>query len=187
MRKLAPIGLERAHDTLPDAVKELTGNTLVGGLWASYLQTLTIGPQTLLHGDPHIGNTYTLAGGEVGFLDWQVVRRGNWSHDVGYFIQSALDEDDRRRHEAELVEDYRRALDIAPASRPGADDAWLRYRATPVHGLTMWIVTLLSDVHAPERSLALASRYATAFADLGTPHALDALRAGNGSPARHGV
>ena len=44
----------------------------VGALRAS----LTKGPVTLLHGDAHIGNTYVLPDDDVGFLDWQVVRRG---------------------------------------------------------------------------------------------------------------
>jgi len=44
------------------------------------------GPQTLLHGDAHVGNTYSLPDGGVGFYDWQLVRRGCWAHDVGYFM-----------------------------------------------------------------------------------------------------
>jgi hypothetical protein len=176
MRRGAPHGLQRAGAALPDAVRKLSGDALVDGIWAKYLDGLATGPQTLLHGDPHIGNTYALANGDVGFLDWQVVRRSNWSHDVGYFLQSALTEDDRRHYEADLVEDYRIALDVPASTRPSADDAWLRYRATPVHGLVMWIVTLLSDVHPRERSLALVQRCATAFADLRTEQAVDALK-----------
>jgi hypothetical protein len=175
MRAVAPVGLERTRDALPDAVRRLSGDALVDTVWADYLDTLTTGPQTLLHGDPHIGNTYTLPDGDVGYLDWQVVRRGNWSHDVGYFIQGALTEDDRRRHERDLVEEYRTALDLGAGERPTADEAWLRYRSTPVHGLTMWVVTILSDVHAHDRSLALLRRYAAAFAELHTVDAVERL------------
>jgi aminoglycoside phosphotransferase (APT) family kinase protein len=53
-------------------------------------------PQTLLHGDPHIGSTYVLPDDDVGFLDWQMARRGNWSLDLGYFLQGALTIEDRR-------------------------------------------------------------------------------------------
>jgi hypothetical protein len=103
------------------------------------------------------------------------VRRGSWAHDVGYFLQGAFTEDDRRRYEVDLVEEYRNALDVPASERPTAGEAWLRYRATAVHGLTMWIVTLLSDVHEYERSLALVRRYASAFAELDTPAAVESL------------
>ena len=123
-------GLERAAAVVPGEVRSLSGEELVDDIWARYVGTLSEGPQTLLHGDPHIGNTYVLPDGEIGFLDWQVVRRGHWSHDVGYFLQSALTEDDRRRSEADLVEEYRRSLDVPDDSRPTAEEAWLRYRAS---------------------------------------------------------
>ena len=74
---------------------------------ATFLPSLT-----LLHGDPHIGNTYVLPGDEVGFLDWQVVRRGNWSQDVGYFLVSALTVADRRESEPELIEAYRGTVSL---------------------------------------------------------------------------
>jgi aminoglycoside phosphotransferase (APT) family kinase protein len=48
-----------------------------------YIGSLSTSPQTFLHGDAHIGNTCLLPDDEVGFLDWQAVRRGNWSVDVG--------------------------------------------------------------------------------------------------------
>ena len=47
-----------------------------------------------------------------GFLDWQVARRGNWSLDLGYFLQGALTVDDRRRSERALLEEYREALGL---------------------------------------------------------------------------
>ena len=141
------------------------------------MHSLATGDETLLHGDAHVGNTYVLPDGEVGFLDWQVVRRGHWSHDLGYFVVGALTEDDRRAHERELVEEHRWALEVDEVDRPSAADAWLRYRATPAHGLPLWLLTLLSDVHRHEVSLALVRRYAAAFVELDTPGALDALGA----------
>jgi hypothetical protein len=177
LRAGVPLGLERAAATVPTAVRELTGETLVDDLWSRYLASLSTGPQTLLHGDAHIGNTYRLPDGDIGFLDWQVVRRGHWSHDVGYFLQSALTEDDRRRSEADLVEEHRRNLDVPAEARPTAEEAWLRYRATPVHGLTLWLVTLMSDAHRQDVSLTLAQRFAAAFEELETPAAIDVLGA----------
>lgn len=175
LRALVSVGIKRAGRAVPDAIRTLTGRELVDRIWVDYVRGLTVGPQTLLHGDPHIGNTYLLPDGEVGFLDWQVVRSGNWSHDVGYFLQSSLTEDDRRRHEGDLLEGYRDALEVSVTERPSREEAWLRYRASAVHGLTLWLVTLPSDAHAHERSLALVRRYAAAYTELDTPAAIDEI------------
>ena len=120
---------------------ELTIDQLVDDIWKPYIRSLTRSPQTLLHGDPHIGNTYVLPDGEVGFLDWQVLRRGNWSLDLGYFMQGALTTEDRRRHERALLEQYRDALGLPADELPTMDEIWLRYRASVAHGLCTWLCT----------------------------------------------
>jgi aminoglycoside phosphotransferase (APT) family kinase protein len=79
-----------------------------------------MGP-TDVHGDPHIGNTYLLPSGEVGFLDWQVARRGNWSLDLGYFLQGALTLEDRRRSERDLLAEYRDSLGLPADELPSAE------------------------------------------------------------------
>ena len=112
LRRRLPTGLERAGGLLPDAVRGLNGDGIVDQ-WARFVSTLGDGGMTLLHGDAHIGNTYVLPGGDVGFLDWQVTRRGNWSQDVGYFLMGAMTEEDRRAHEFTLVDDYFGALDAS--------------------------------------------------------------------------
>jgi hypothetical protein len=98
-----PTAIEQLGDTIPEQVRAMSVADIMDGTWAPFIRTLTNSPMTLIHGDPHIGNTYVLPGDEVGFLDWQVVRRGNWSVDVGYFLQGALTEDDRRCHEREFA------------------------------------------------------------------------------------
>jgi Phosphotransferase enzyme family len=169
------IGLERAGDTIPSAVRDLTGEQIEGNYWASFVATLADAP-TLLHGDPHIGNTYVLPDDNVGFLDWQVLRRGNFSLDLGYFLQGAVTVDDRRTSEGDLVEEYRSALDVPDTDRPSRAETWLRYRASVAHGLTIWLATAASNTwQRPEVSLALAQRYAAAFDDLDTPSAINEL------------
>lgn len=167
MRVALPQALEKAGDALPDAIREVGAEALVD-LWVQHVRSLTSGPQTLLHGDPHIGNTYLLPDGEVGFLDWQVVRTGHWSHDVGYFIQSSLSSSVRRDAEAELIAEYCQVLDVASDERPTAEDAWVRYRASAAHGLVIWLVTLLSDVHSEDALLAVVNAYGRAFVELDT-------------------
>ena len=143
--------------------------------WFRYAATLTDGPLTLLHGDAHIGNTYVLPGDRVGFLDWQVLRRGSHVLDLGYFLQGALTIEDRRAAESDLVDEYLAALDLPADERPSRDDVWRRYRASVAHGLAIWLATAAGDWQRPEISLALAQRYATAYVDLDTPGALDEL------------
>lgn len=172
-----PTGIERAADLVPEVVTALGGAAVVE-MWARTVRTFAQGTMTLLHGDAHIGNTYVLPGDGMGFLDWQVVRRGNWSQDVGYFLVGALTESDRRSAETDLVEDYRRALDVPDGSRPGRDEAWLRYRASAAYGLAIWLSTLGTDgFQSRQVSLTLAERYSAAFVDLETTGALAALGA----------
>lgn len=176
LKKYIPIGLKRAAGKLPDAVMKYGGDDIVE-LWARYVASLTRGSLTLLHGDAHIGNTYVLPDGEVGFLDWQVVRRGEWSQDVGYFLAGSLVEQDRRRSEKALLEHYRSALNVPEGERPSEEHAWLRYRATPAYGLAIWLSTLGTDGwQRPEVSLLLAQRYAAAFVELESERALAVIQ-----------
>jgi hypothetical protein len=173
------IAHERLGDTVPAEIPALSGTELFVDIWACYIGTLTTSPQTLLHGDPHIGNTYVLPDDEVGFLDWQMVRRGNSSLDLGYFLQGALSIEDRRRGERDLLEEYRDALQLPADEKPTADEVWPRYRASVAHGLAIWMATLSGGDawQRPDICLAFAQRYAAAFIDLDTRAALDAIDA----------
>ncbi len=144
------------------------------------------GPQTVLHGDPHPGNTYALPGRRTGFYDWQLVRTGNWSHDVGYFVVSSLDAADRRRDEKELLHGYLDALRRAGVEdAPDGDEAWTRYRATPVFGLGTWLHTLSAGTFQPlDVCLATLGRFAAAYEDLGTRRLLAAMPSCRGREIR---
>ena len=165
--------LERLGEDAPAEMTSLTIDKLIESIWKPYIATLTTSPQTLLHGDPHISNTYLLPSGEEGFLDWQVARRGNWSLDLGYFLQGALTVEDRRRSERDLLATYRDSLGLPPDEMPSADEIWLRYRASVAHGLTLWLVTASAgEWQRTDVSVALAQRYSFAYADLDTASAL---------------
>jgi hypothetical protein len=176
LRHRIPRGLALAAGVVPEAVRRYDAEKIVRFV-ARFMTSLTQGPLTLLHGDAHIGNTYVLPDDDVGFLDWQVVRRGGWSHDVGYFLMSALTVEDRRSHEAELIEVYRHALEVPNDQRPAPEETWLRYRASPVYGLAVWLATLGADTGAQSRQvcLALCERYAAALLELDTMEALAKL------------
>jgi len=171
-----PIALEKLGRTVPAEVHAL-GRRIVDDHWVRFIATLSAGPATVVHGDAHIGNIYVLPDDDVGFLDWQVVRRSSWSIDVGYFLQGAITEQDRRAHERDLLEVYRSNLAVDPSDRPTEKEVWLRYRASAAHGLATWLATAADDGawQRPEISMALARRYAAAFVDLDTPAALEEL------------
>ena len=170
LRRRVPLGLERAGGRLPAEVARRSADEIVD-VWVRYVALLGRDP-TLLHADAHIGNTYLLPDDDVGFLDWQVVRRGHWSQDVGYFLQGALVETDRRAAERELVAAYSEEL----GRGAGRADAWRWYRASPAYGLAIWLSTLGTDGYQRhDISLELVARYAAAFVELETLDALTAL------------
>ncbi len=172
LAKRIPTGLERGAGILPGPIASL-GTAGILDFWVRYVGTLSKGPVTMTHGDAHIGNTYVLPGGEVGFLDWQVVRRGNWSQDVGHFLISSLTEADRRASEAKLIEVYRQALEVPVNQLPTAQQAWLAYRSSAAYGLAIWLSTLGTDTYqSREISTALAGRFASAFLELDSSQAL---------------
>lgn len=168
-------GIANLRESVPDEIAGL-GAKGIEQAWTRYIRSVSRGPLTLLHGDAHVGNTYTVPGGEYGFLDWACVRKGNWAFDVGYFLVSALDVADRRAHEVDLLEEYRKALEVPAVDLPSREEAWLRYRGTPAYGLAVWLATA-SSVNYQSHAICsnLVNRYATAFLDLDTPAALAEL------------
>lgn len=171
-------GLHRLSDLAPDVVppRGVTARRL-GAQFRRSALLAAAGPQTVLHGDPHPGNTYLVSGERIGFLDWQLARTGHWSHDVGYFLVGSLEPADRRRHERQLLGAYLDALGGAGTAVPGWDEAWARYRATPAFGLATWVHTLSFGSFQPAGAcVATISRFAAAYADLGTERSAIAVR-----------
>jgi hypothetical protein len=99
-------------------------------------------PSTLLHGDTHMGNTYLLPEGRAGLVDWQLMNRGRWAHDVTYLLVTGLDVEVRRRDERELLAYYLDRLRRGGvADVPTPEDAWLLYRQTAVWGFLIgWLI-----------------------------------------------
>ena len=63
-------------------------------------------PATLLHGDSHLGNTFSYPDGRAGFFDWQVICRGHGLREVAYFFLTAADVAMREAHERDIVNLY---------------------------------------------------------------------------------
>jgi len=102
----------------------------------------TAAPATLLHGDPHLGNTYLLPGDCGGLLDWQLMMRGSWAHDVTYLIVTSLAPETRQRHQRDLISEYLDLLGEAGVAKvPTATDAFQQYRSAALWGLVIgWLI-----------------------------------------------
>lgn len=163
-KKLRELGRE---DVLPSGGLSVSAGRKLFSRSSALART---GPQTLLHGDAHVGNSYSLPDGTVGFYDWQLVRTGSWSHDVGYFLGSALSVEDRRHNERELLKGY---LEELGSAAPSFDEAWLRYRQTPAYGLLIWLNTIgYGGYQSDEICLTTIERFGRAFDDLDTATAV---------------
>lgn len=85
------------------------------------------GPPTYIHGDPHIGNVF-LDSGRVGFLDWGLSRVSTHMRDVSYFLTMAVDPEERRASQSDLLRVYLDALRASGGADIGFDDAWRSHR-----------------------------------------------------------
>ncbi|MCB2048964.1 MAG: phosphotransferase [Novosphingobium sp.] len=97
--------------------------------------------KVFVHGDSHGGNVYETADGEIGLIDWQVLTRGHWSVDVAYHMAAALDIEDRRASEADLLDHYLDRLAAHGGKPPAREEAWQLYRESFPYGLLMWGMT----------------------------------------------
>lgn len=170
----AAIGLNIIRDQVAknpfkQALLEPLGKT-VDELWDANWKAQQIiyrQPHTLLHGDTHIGNTYVLPDGTGGLLDFQLMVRGPWCHDLTYLIITGLDIDVRRQHERELITLYCDTLASLGVTRvPKDDEAFLRYRQSAVWGLVIgWLITPPQN-YGEEITAANIRKMVTAMVDL---------------------
>jgi len=99
------------------------------------------GQRTLLHGDTHVGNTYLLEEGRMGWLDFQLSLRGCYARDLTYLITTALPIEQRRAHERELIAFYFDELQSrGVTSVPDMETAWTLHRQAAFWGLVIgWL------------------------------------------------
>jgi len=147
MNGLAPVYIQHEIDNenfKRELVQRLrtTGPELLAGVQAVQRHQAAL-PQTLLHGDAHLGNTYLLPDGGGGLLDWQLMVRGHALHDVNYLVTTALSIADRRLHEHGLLAYYLdRLARNGVAAVPRFDVAWREYRRAVIWGVYIgWLTT----------------------------------------------
>jgi hypothetical protein len=107
-------------------------------------------PKTLNHGDVHLKNWYVRGRSSMGLSDWQTLCRGHWSRDLAYAISTALDVDDRRSWERELIRYYLDRQHEAGAPRVTFDDAWKNYRQQLFGALAWWTQTMSPSEEMPD-------------------------------------
>jgi len=101
---------------------------------------LDSGPQTLLHGDSHLGNTF-FDGETVGLLDWACTCHAPGIRDVSYYLCNSIPSEARRERERGLLERYLARLASAGGEAPAFDEAWRQYR---LFAVCSWIAATVT-------------------------------------------
>lgn len=143
-------------------------------VWKVIEGPLSKGPQTFLHGDCHMANTYLLPEDRIGLLDWQLASRGIWAQDLCYLMATALDIEIRRENERSLLDHYfDRLRGRGVGTVPGRDDAWNTYRQGVMWGFAIGWLGCPAENYPAEVMDANLIRLSTAVRDLQTVQVID--------------
>jgi aminoglycoside phosphotransferase (APT) family kinase protein len=165
-------GLLAAHKVMPSELIRRESE-----VWPKTLQAveaLARGPQTLTHGDVHLGNWYVRGNETMGLTDFQNLTTGHWSRDLAYVLATSLSIEDRRQWERELLARYLGQMQARAQSGEQLDEAWTAYRQQMLSVLAWWTVTLMpsptmaQDMQTEATTLCFLERIGTAIADLQT-------------------
>ena len=126
------------------------------------------GPETYIHGDPHIGNVF-LDGGRVGFVDWGLSRVSTHLRDISYFLTMTMDPMERRRSERDLLQLYLDAVRAAGGTHISFDEAWSAHRVQAGYTVVATFLAFMPSYAGPEAQAlgaALRTRCELALDDL---------------------
>jgi hypothetical protein len=168
-------GTRRAAHVIPPALHGRRAD-----LFAAMRRSMALAsrrPRTYLHGDLHIANTYQTVDGANGVCDWQVGLQGSWEFDFGYLMSTALQVDDRRAWERDLLDLYLERLHAAGGPRIPRAEAWEAYRRSTLYPYFAWLYTvgrsrLQPSFQPRETGLLMVQRISAAMQDLETLAAL---------------
>lgn len=167
-------GLVNHRDRLSDQFAEIAELYIER---ADDLQVLWhLGPKTVIHGDPHIGNVF-FDRGRTGFLDWGIINVNTPMREVSYFITMALTVDDRRDHERDLLAHYLDVWSSGGGPEISWDDAWLAHRLHTAYTVPACCQVVMFPKDASERRRVFADAFlARALAALDDLDARGAIR-----------
>ena len=135
------------------------------------------GPQTLIHGDAHIGNLF-IDHGQVGFLDWGLLTIASPMRDVSYFMTMGMGTDERRAHERDLLQHYLDVRHGLGGSEISFDEAWLAHRVHTGYTVLASFLSLVPPYNAEDQrefSNAFRNRAIAALDDLDAASAMREL------------
>ncbi|HEX6394881.1 MAG TPA: phosphotransferase [Acidimicrobiales bacterium] len=139
--------LDEQSDMLTSAY--IAAGNMYADHWQHFDRVWEAGPQTYIHGDPHIGNVF-LDAGEVGFHDWGLSRVGTPLRDVSYFLTMTVDPEERRRNERDLLRLYLGTLRAAGGPNINFDDAWFAHRVQTGYTVLATFLVFMPGYAGPE-------------------------------------
>lgn len=167
-------GLDHHRDRLSDAFAAISDIYIHQG--RALHELFTAGVPTVIHGDTHIGNLF-FDHGTIGFLDWGIINCNTPMREVSYFLTMAMDVEERRRGQEELLRHYLAARRAFGGHEITFDEAWTAHRVHAAYCVpaSCQVVTFPEPMSARRRvfSDAFLARAEAAIADL---DALGALR-----------
>ena len=130
----------------------------------------------MIHGDPHIGNLF-MDGDRVGFLDWGIINVNTPMRDVSYLLTMAMNVEDRRNHERDLLQHYLAEREAMGASAIGLDEAWLAHRQQAAYNVPASCqVVLFPDDASPRRQVFADAFLERALVSIDDLESVQALR-----------
>ncbi|SEH19172.1 Phosphotransferase enzyme family protein [Sphingopyxis sp. YR583] len=163
-------GLLAAGEAAPASLR-----TRIDEIWPRTLQSVSRMddlPQTLTHGDDHLGNWYLRSNDRMGLTDFQNANLGHWSRDVAYAISTSLTVADRRNWESELLAFYLDRLVAYGGGAEGFEESWRNYRQQLLSVLAWWTVTLtpsatmVQEMQPEDATLCFIERISQAVEDV---------------------
>ncbi|MEW9856441.1 phosphotransferase [Novosphingobium sp. M1R2S20] len=130
-------------------------------------------PHCVLHGDTHPGNLYVAADGTPGFFD-SLPGHGPAMSEVAYHLVCALDVEDRRSWERELVRFYLDALASQGVEPPTEEEAMTQYAIFLARAYFIFIINA-SEFQKEAVNTAYTARISAAMLDHDTAGRLSAL------------
>ena len=165
----AKAGFAAASDLIPSRTYAREGE--VWEATETAVERSTRRPSTMTHGDVHLKNWYVADHGGMGLSDWQCANVGHWGRDLAYTLGTALNVEDRRAWERDLIGLYLEELGRLGGDVLPFDQAFDVYREQMLPALAWWTITLnpapgMPDMQPRDVTVEFVRRLGTAIDDL---------------------